>query len=180
MSIDGRGQRESPPSLVYLVDDDLDFREEMVLGLSSLGLDAHGFGSAAALYRAFAAKTPDIVVLDIGLGGEDGLSVASHLRASPTLGIIVASGRGTIEDRVQGLQTGADAYLVKPVDTRELAATVVALNQRLAEHRAPSPAKMAVLDSRARRLGAGRRDGTSPPADHVGAASFGMLVRRTR
>jgi len=141
MSIAYRGQRESHPCLVYLVDHDLDFRKEMVVGLSSLGLDAHGFGTAAALYRAFAAKTPDVVVLDGGLGGEDGLSIASHLRASPTLGIIMASVRGSVEDRVEGLQKGADAYLVKPVNIRELAATVVALSQRLAEHRAPSPAR---------------------------------------
>ncbi len=68
--------------LVYLVDDDGDFREEMVLGLSRLGLDVQGFHSAAALYRAYAAKPSDIVILDIGLDGEDGLSIAAHLRAS--------------------------------------------------------------------------------------------------
>jgi DNA-binding response OmpR family regulator len=118
--------------LVYLVDDDGDLREEMVLGLSRLGLDVEGFHSAAALYRAYAARPPDIVILDIGLDGEDGLSVATHLRASRSVGIIMATARGSIDDRVNGLKTGADAYLVKPVDVRELAATVLALNQRLA------------------------------------------------
>jgi len=117
--------------VVYLVDDDADLREEMVLGLSRLGLEAHGFDSAGALYRAYAAKPPDVVILDIGLEGEDGLSVAAHLRASRSVGIIMATARGSIDDRVHGLSTGADAYLVKPVDIRELAATVRALNQRL-------------------------------------------------
>lgn len=121
--------------LVYLVDDDVDFREEMVAGLSRLGVNIRGFHSAAALYRAYAAEPSQIVILDIGLEGEDGLSIAAHLRVSQSIGIIMATGRGTIEDRVAGLQIGADICLVKPIDIRELAATVVALNNRVAKHR---------------------------------------------
>lgn len=129
--------------LVYLVDDDGDFREEMVFGLSRLGLDVHGFHSAAALYRAYAARPSDIVILDIGLEGEDGLSVAEHLRTSRSVGIIMATARSSIDDRVKGLETGADAYMVKPVDVRELAATVVAINQRLTRQRTAEPAPVA-------------------------------------
>lgn len=125
--------------LVYLVDDDSDFREEMIFGLSKLGLDVHGFHSAAALYRAYAARPSDIVILDIGLEDEDGLSIAAHLRASRSVGIIMATARSSIDDRVKGLETGADAYLVKPVDVRELAATVAALNQRLTREHPPEP-----------------------------------------
>lgn len=125
--------------LVYLVDDDEDFREEMVLGLSGLGLEAHGFRDAAALYRDCAARPPDIVILDIGLDGEDGLSIAAHLRASQSLGIVMATARSSIDDRVDGLMKGADAYLVKPIDVRELAATVVALNERIKRLRIPIP-----------------------------------------
>jgi two-component system response regulator PhoP len=125
--------------LVYLVDDDGDFREEMLLGLSGLGLDVRGFGSAAALYREYAARPADIVILDIGLEGEDGLAIATHLRASRSVGIIMATARGSIDDRIIGLRTGADAYLVKPVDVRELAATVQALNLRLARQPAITP-----------------------------------------
>lgn len=133
--------------LVYLVDDDGDFREEMVFGLSRLGLDVHGFGNAAALYRAYAARPADIVILDIGLEDEDGLSIAGHLRASRPVGIIMATARSSIDDRVRGLETGADAYLVKPIDVRELAATAVALNQRLMRQRAsaaPAAARWAL------------------------------------
>lgn len=136
--------------VVYLVDDDADFREEMVLGLSRLGLEAHGFHSATALYRAYAVRPPDVVILDIGLEGEDGLSVAAHLRASRSVGIIMATARGSIDDRVHGLSTGADAYLVKPVDVRELAATVLALSQRLTRSHAavavPLPAARWALE----------------------------------
>ncbi|QEN86048.1 response regulator transcription factor [Labrys sp. KNU-23] len=126
--------------LVYLVDDDEDFREEMVSGLSRLGLNVHGFGSAAALYRAYAVRPSEIVILDINLDGEDGLSIAAHLRASQSIGIIMATARGSIDDRVAGLGKGADVYLVKPIDIRELAATVVALNNRISGYRpAPPP-----------------------------------------
>jgi len=126
--------RHGPAPLVYLVDDDEDFREEMIFGLSRLGLNAHGFRDAAALYRAFAVRPADIVIVDIGLEGEDGLSIVNHLRAQPSLGIVMATGRGTVDDRVNGLAQGADAYLVKPIDVRELAATVTAVNERLKRH----------------------------------------------
>jgi DNA-binding response OmpR family regulator len=117
--------------LVYLVDDDEDFRNEMVAGLSRLGLNAHGFHNADALYRAYAVKPAEIVILDVGLKGEDGLSIAAHLRSSQSVGIIMATGQGAIEDRVASFRKGADVCLVKPIDVRELAATVVALNNRV-------------------------------------------------
>ena len=126
--------------LIYLVDDDEDFREEMVVGLSRLGLNVEGFDGAAPLYRAYATRPSDIVILDIGLDGEDGLSIAAHLRASRSVGIVMATARSSVDDRINGLRTGADAYLVKPIDVRELAATVEALNRRLYKHSiVPSP-----------------------------------------
>lgn len=125
--------------LVYLVDGDEGFREEMVSGLSGLGLTVHGFDGAAPLYRAYAARPSDIVILDIGLDGEDGLSVAAHLRASQSVGIVLATARGSVDDRINGLRTGADAYLVKPIDVRELAATIEALDRRLNRRSTASP-----------------------------------------
>ncbi len=125
--------------LVYLVDDDEDFLEEILLGLSRLGVNVQGFDSAASLYRAYVAKPADIVILDIGLDGEDGLSIAAHLRASQSVGIIMATARGSVDDRIGGLKTGADAYLVKPIDVRELAAVVVALSGRLSRRSVASP-----------------------------------------
>jgi len=126
--------------LVYLVDDDRDCRDEMVSGLARLGLDAHGFPDAPALYRAHSVRPPDVVVIDIDLKGEDGLSVVSHLRASGAVGIVMATARDSIEDRIDGLRSGADAYLVKPVDIRELGATVIAVDQRARPHRPVLPA----------------------------------------
>ena len=135
---DTRGIATTP--LIYLVDDDEDFREEMVVGLSRLGLNVQGFDGAAPLYRAYATRPSDIVILDIGLDGEDGLSIAAHLRASQSVGIVMATARGSVDDRINGLKAGADAYLVKPIDVRELAATIEALNRRLYKHSiVPSP-----------------------------------------
>lgn len=123
--------------LVYLVDDDSDYRDEMVSSLSRLGLDIYGFDNASALYRAYAARPSDIVIIDIHLEGEDGLSMTAHLRAAGSVGIVIATAKGSAADRVDGLQKGADAYLVKPFEPRELAATVIALNERL--YRKPVP-----------------------------------------
>lgn len=119
------------PRLVYLVDGDATSREEMVVGLSRLGLQVAGFPSAAALYRAIAAAPADIVILEMDLPGEDGLAVASHLHSGGSVGVIFATTRASVEDRVKGLKAGADAYLTKPVDVEELAAVVVAVARRI-------------------------------------------------
>src|SRR5690606_31206423 len=87
--------------------------------------------SAAALYRAIAAAPADIVILEMDLPGEDGLAVASHLHSGGSVGVIFATTRASVEDRVKGLKAGADAYLTKPVDVEELAAVVVAVARRI-------------------------------------------------
>ncbi len=127
---------ESPPApserlRVFLVEDTADLREEIVFGLITLGLDATGFGDASSLYRALAVKDCDIVVIDVGLPGEDGFSIAQHLRANPAIGLVFLTARAALNDRLHGLGLGADAYLVKPIDVRELAATLHALSRRL-------------------------------------------------
>lgn len=126
--------------IAYIVDDDADLCEEMVFGLATLGVNATAFPDAPSLYRAYAVRPSDVVIIDIGLEGEDGLSIAAHLRATQNVGIVMATARGSVDDRVTGLSVGADAYLVKPIDIRELAATVMAVNQRLGRKRTVAPA----------------------------------------
>lgn len=116
---------------IFLVEDTDDLREETVFGLSALGLEVSGFRDAIELYRALAVKRCDIVVIDIGLPGEDGFSIARHLCHNAALGIVFLTARSTLDDHMQGLGLGADAYLVKPIDVRELAATLHALARRL-------------------------------------------------
>jgi DNA-binding response OmpR family regulator len=122
----------SQPLHIIVVEDDPDLREEIVIGLDALGFDCLGVGDAPALYRQLVVRRPDIVVLDIGLPGEDGFSVAAHLRLTPGIGVLMLTARGALEDRVRGLDGGADAYLVKPVALEELASTLRSLSRRLA------------------------------------------------
>jgi len=134
---------------IYLVEDEDDLREEMVYSLSQFGFDVVGLSNALELYKAYALKRCDIAVIDISLPGEDGLSIAAHLRSTGPVGIVLATARGALRDRVSGLQTGADAYLVKPINMEELAATLRAVGRRvrgmlasaLATPSPPSPAR---------------------------------------
>jgi len=119
------------PLRVYLVEDDEDLREEMVLLLSRAGLEVQGVPDAPAFYKAHALAPCEVAVLDIALNGEDGLSIASNLRATGPIGIVMASARGAVHDRVEALQEGADAYMVKPIHIDELIATVRTLGRRV-------------------------------------------------
>ena len=89
-------------------------------------------GSAEAFYRQLLVAPVDILILDLGLPGEDGLSLAAHVRDLPGLAVIVLSARDRVQDRLDALAAGADRYLVKPVELAELAANCEALWRRQA------------------------------------------------
>lgn len=114
-----------------MIEDEDDLREEMVFSLGEFGFEVHGFSAAPAFYRAFALAPCDIAVVDIGLPGESGLSIASHLRRNRRIGVVLVTARGRLEDRLHGLRQGADAYLAKPVVIEELAETLNAIGRRL-------------------------------------------------
>lgn len=120
-------------SRVTVIEDNNDLREEVVFHLRHAGHEAVGVADATALDRSLATDPlPDVVVLDIGLPGEDGFSIATRLRRDhPGVGIVMLTARGLIDDKLHGLSLGADAYLVKPVDLRELVAVVVSVGRRL-------------------------------------------------
>lgn len=103
----------------------------MVFSLGELGFEAAGFAAASPFYKAFALAPCDIAVVDIGLPGESGLSIVAHLRSIRGVGLVLVTARGQLEDRLNGLRQGADAYLVKPVHMEELAETLNALGRRL-------------------------------------------------
>lgn len=135
-------------SRIYVVEDDDDLRDEMVFSLGELGFQAEGFAAAPAFYKAFALAPCDIAVVDIGLPGESGLSIVAHLRSIRGVGLVLVTARGQLEDRLNGLRQGADAYLVKPVHLEELAETLNALGRRL--HRdqpPPAPRQAPVLSA---------------------------------
>lgn len=116
---------------IALVEDDQDLRQSTEEYLTHAGYGVWGAGSAEAFYRRFTAEPVDVVVLDIGLPGEDGLGVAGLLKTIPHVAIIILSARDGLDDRLSGLRAGADRYLVKPVNLAELAANIDAVAKRL-------------------------------------------------
>ncbi|MEI7614472.1 MAG: response regulator transcription factor [Betaproteobacteria bacterium] len=118
---------------IIICEDDEELRSILVVGLRYFGIDACGVGDGVALDTALAADRATVVVLDIGLPGEDGLAITRRLSASrpSVVGIILLTARGAVDDRIEGIRSGADAYFVKPVDLRELASAVQNLHRQL-------------------------------------------------
>jgi DNA-binding response OmpR family regulator len=117
---------------VAVLEDDEVFRDEILVPeLSDHGFDVEAFGASSALYRRMLAKTFDAVILDIGLPGENGFHVARHLRENSSMGIVTLTGRSCTAERVKGLTEGCDAWLVKPVETEIISATLFSLMRRI-------------------------------------------------
>ncbi len=121
------------PVRLVVCEDDRELRTILLTGLPHFGIDARGVADGTALDAVLLDHRPTVVVLDIGLPGEDGLAIARRLRAvgGPPMGIIMLTARGSLEDRLEGLKDGADVYFVKPVDLRELAFAVRNLHRRV-------------------------------------------------
>ncbi|WP_328985303.1 response regulator transcription factor [Thiorhodovibrio winogradskyi] len=114
-----------------IVEDEAPLRDNLELFLRSRGYAVCGVGSAEALYKQLATSPTQIIIVDIGLPGEDGFSLIEHLAAANRYGLIALTARGATADRIQGLQRGADLYFVKPVDLHELEAGIESLWRRL-------------------------------------------------
>jgi DNA-binding response OmpR family regulator len=119
---------------IALVEDEDDIRLSVEDYLTHAGYRVWGVGSAEDFYRRFAAEPVDVVVLDIGLPGEDGLGVAELLKANPSVAVIILSARDALDERLSGLRAGADRYLVKPVNLEELTANIEVVVRRLGTH----------------------------------------------
>lgn len=118
---------------LLVVEDDEDFRGTICRYLERFGMAVTALTSVEEMETfLLAGNEADIVVLDVNLPGESGMSAAGRLRRHSRLGIILLTARCHIDDRVLGLSVGADAYLAKPVDPRELVATIGAVHRRLA------------------------------------------------
>ncbi|WP_329742538.1 response regulator transcription factor [Dyella sp. A6] len=123
---------------IAVLEDDVELRDAVLLpALRDYGFAVTGAGLAAELYRHMISHQFDIVVLDMGLPDEDGLSVARYLRSASThIGLIMLTGSREKNDRIRALQESVDAFLSKPVDVDVLAATLHSLARRL---QAPAP-----------------------------------------
>lgn len=130
---------------IYVTDDDPGIRELLAEYLNTQGYNVHTAENAVALDALLAHKLPDLVVLDWMMPGEDGLSVARRLRAQPGFPpIIMLSAKGEDIDRIIGLEVGADDYLPKPFNPRELLARVRAVLRRQQPAAAEAPSARVV------------------------------------
>lgn len=115
---------------ILVVDDDVGLRDLVVDYLASSGFVVEGVGDGVEMRTAMLQNAPDLIVLDLMLPGEDGLSLLRGVRANAGPPVIIASARGEEIDRVIGLEVGADDYLPKPFGPRELLARVRAVLRR--------------------------------------------------
>ena len=119
--------------MIYYVEDDNNIRDLVVYTLRQTGLEARGFSAAGAFFSALQETTPELVLLDIMLPGEDGLQILKQLRASSQtadIPVIMITARDTEYDTVVGLDAGADDYIAKPFGMMELVARVKAMLRR--------------------------------------------------
>lgn len=137
---------------ILVVDDDLALRELITSYLSASGYQVEGVGDGAAFRASMAQHGADLVVLDLMLPGEDGLSLLKWLRTDGGPPVIIISARGEEVDRVVGLEVGADDYLAKPFGPRELLARVRAVLRRGGGGNASAPKESEALAFGAFRL----------------------------
>ena len=117
-------------SRILVVDDDPELRELIAGFLGEHGFNVRSAGDAAAMQREIDREPPDLVVLDVMMPGEDGLSAARRLATGRGPAVILLSALGSDTDRIVGLEVGADDYLAKPCNPRELLARVRAVLRR--------------------------------------------------
>jgi two-component system OmpR family response regulator len=125
---------------VLVVDDDPEICQLLVRYLGSNGYQVSTAGSGAELRAAIRARQVDLILLDLGLPDEDGLSLLRAIQPEFRGPVIVVSGRGESVERVVGLELGADDYVSKPFDLRELLARVRSVLRRARPEPAPAPA----------------------------------------
>lgn len=127
------------PPLIFVVDDDNVLREQIASYLESHGYEVRAFSEVSAVEAELEKTSCALLLLDIMLPGEDGLSFCRRLRAHSSVPIIFLSALGELTDRVVGLEIGADDYLVKPFSSRELLARIRTLLRRMEDLSAPLP-----------------------------------------
>lgn len=119
--------------MIYVVEDDASIRELVVYTLQSTGFEVNGFDNGNDFLTAVKVKMPELVLLDIMLPGQDGISILKQLKANSAtkkLPVIMVTAKGTEYDKVIGLDSGADDYVSKPFGMMELVSRIKALLRR--------------------------------------------------
>ena len=115
--------------MIYCVEDDSAIRELMIYTLRASGFEARGFENDVPFWAAMKEKRPEMILLDVMLPGEDGLTILRKLRSSPVtsdIPVIMATAKGHEYDKVIGLDSGADDYLAKPFGMMEMVSRIKA------------------------------------------------------
>ncbi len=129
--------------MIYLLEDDNNIRKLVVYTLKASGMEAEGFAAPSAFYEAMKTEKPKLVLLDIMLPEEDGLTVLAKLKADPetaSIPVIILTAKSSEFDKVIGLDSGADDYMTKPFGMMELLSRVKALLRRTEAHQIPAAA----------------------------------------
>ncbi len=119
--------------MIWCVDDDNTIRDIEVYTLTQTGFEAKGFADGISMLEALKTEKPELIVLDIMLPGKDGVEVLKEIRSNPEtrkIPVIMATAKGTEMDKIQGLDTGADDYLVKPFGVMEMVSRIKAVLRR--------------------------------------------------
>lgn len=119
--------------MIWCVDDDNTIRDIEVYTLTQTGFEAKGFADGISMLEALKTEKPELIVLDIMLPGKDGVEVLKKIRSNSEtrkIPVIMATAKGTEMDKIQGLDTGADDYLVKPFGVMEMVSRIKAVLRR--------------------------------------------------
>ncbi len=131
--------------MIWCVEDDPSIREIEVYALNSTGLEARGFADGREFWKALEEETPELVLLDVMLPGEDGVAILKRLRDQERwqeIPVIMATAKGTEFDKVQSLDLGADDYITKPFGMMEMVSRVKAVLRRSQPKQALSSLKL--------------------------------------
>ncbi len=127
--------------MIYVVEDDNGIRELLLYTLNSSGYETAGFPSPSLFWEAMEKELPQLILLDIMLPGEDGISILKKIRQNPAtaqIPVMMVTAKSAEYDKVEGLDSGADDYLTKPFGMMELVSRVKALLRRTASTPAPN------------------------------------------
>ena len=131
--------RAARPALIFVVDDDVELRSLLTQYLISAGYDVWAAENGAVLDQYLQLRSPDLLVLDVMMPGEDGLSICRRLRAVDHVPILMLTAVAEAVDRIVGIELGADDYMAKPFLPRELLARVKAILRRASTTAAAAP-----------------------------------------
>jgi DNA-binding response OmpR family regulator len=132
-----------PAELIYIVEDDPAIARLICTTLEKFGYRWELFPNGGAYLRALKSRVPSLTILDLTLPDMDGIDILQQIRHRHVMGLLVVTGRSDVHDRVMGLELGADDYVAKPFEPRELIARVRSILRR-AQPVAESPAASAV------------------------------------